>query len=79
VFSNAVLNYQVNRAVTLNASTFYLYTKESLTFPMNPKLSNPIQATYLTGQSGNTFFVTLGLTIKIGNTRQYIRDRRFRL
>lgn len=74
---DGTLGYQINKATKLTASAKYSYTANSLTYPLNPDLSNALQVSQMSGVAGKALNMSLGLEFTIGNIKRKTRDRRW--
>jgi hypothetical protein len=71
------LNFQVNRSTKLNFIGAYNFVTKSLTYPGVPDFTNPIMVQQMTGQSGKSLYMSVGIDVTIGNSLRKSRDRRW--
>ncbi len=77
VNTSANARYQMNQALTFMGIFNYNYSNTSLTYPLNPDFSNPLQSQFLRGQSGHNINLVFGVNVSIGNSPKKNRDRRW--
>lgn len=69
--------FQLNRTTRLNIGGQYSYAAKTLTYPMTPDLSNPVNVQFMRGQAGRNLNLQIGLNVTIGNSLRKSRDRRW--
>jgi hypothetical protein len=73
----STFTFQLNRTTRLNLGGTYSYAAKTLTYPLNPDLSNPVNVQFMHGQAGRNLNLNIGLNVTIGNSLRKTRDRRW--